>query len=199
MPGTSALRSTSMCAEKRQLDLVVEDLDEDRALAAEGPGDRDEPSARAPEKRTKKRSPAPRGRPPRPRDTPLCGRGAGVDEGDRDGAHRGEGALERRQHQRADGVLGHPTLGPNRDLIWEPMCQGDEHAAQTLGQGKEGAHLLATSGPRSTLTALSTSSPLRAAATERATSTPALSCASTVEAPRWGVRTTWGSRTAGFS
>ena len=53
--------------------------------------------------------------------------------------------------------------------------------------------------PPWTLTASGTSSPARASRTERATATPAFSWASSVDAPRWGVATTFSSSKSGES
>ena len=53
--------------------------------------------------------------------------------------------------------------------------------------------------PPCTLTASGTSSPLRASRTERATAMPAFSWASSVDAPRWGVATTFSSSKSGLS
>src|SRR6218665_2801819 len=51
--------------------------------------------------------------------------------------------------------------------------------------------------PPATLTASGTSSPARASRTDFATDTPAFSGASLVDAPRWGVTTTFGSPSSG--
>ena len=53
--------------------------------------------------------------------------------------------------------------------------------------------------PPETLTASGTSSPPSARRTDRATATPAFSCASSVEAPRWGVTTTDSKSNSGES
>ncbi|SKV04842.1 Uncharacterised protein [Mycobacteroides abscessus subsp. abscessus] len=53
--------------------------------------------------------------------------------------------------------------------------------------------------PPPTLTASGTNSPARASCTLAATSVPARSCASLVEAPRCGVTTTWSSSNSGLS
>ena len=53
--------------------------------------------------------------------------------------------------------------------------------------------------PPWTLTASGTSSPESASRTERATAMPAFSCASSVDAPRWGVATTFSSSKSGLS
>jgi hypothetical protein len=51
--------------------------------------------------------------------------------------------------------------------------------------------------PPATLTASGTRSPSSASFTERATEMPAFSCASSVDAPRCGVTTTFGSDSSG--
>src|SRR5207237_7055449 len=63
--------------------------------------------------------------------------------------------------------------------------------------GSSGRTSSATTPPAWTLTASGTKSPCNASLTLRATARPALSWASTVDAPRWGVTTTLSNPNSG--
>ena len=65
--------------------------------------------------------------------------------------------------------------------------------------GTKGRTTSETSAPAETFTAYGTNSPFSASRTISATVVPALSCASFVDAPRWGVMTTLSSENRGES
>ena len=94
---------------------------------------------------------------------------------------------------RIDGVVaGHPPCVLDLEAFGSAVVEAGEAAAESLGERQERPHRLRDLGWRRRSRRTGTKSPASARTTCSAMVSPALSCASAVDAPRCGVTTTRG-------
>ena len=121
-----------------------------------------------------------------------------VDVGDLLLDHRGEQALGGGQLEHRDVVRRRSRRAPRRStLAATPPATAVNTWPSFSASGSSGRTSSSTTPPACTFTASGTNSPCSASLTLRATASPALSCASAVEAPRCGVATTLSKANSG--
>ena len=117
----------------------------------------------------------------------LLGHLWSIDEVDRDLGVAREDSDQDGDTEQAGVVLGEFAAKLDRNPVDRPLGEPLGKAAEFFAERHEGPSASISSGRTAAmLTALVTTPPFNAAVTVRAVTTPARSCASAVEAPRWG-------------